>query len=386
MFLESVIRFRRCLKIMSLLSSHEQLLVKKLIQKGLLTPDNLVDCIMIIQRSISAGKKCSLASAIISKKLLDKQQLTVVTEELKNLSLQDIMANAHKIAPHAQAQQMVGQYQLRGQLGRGSMSIVYKAFDTKNQEFCALKKISSYGRNEVKDVERFKRETMAMYSLKHPNIIRIRDTQVHEGCFYLVMDYIDGRSLNSYMQQKSMPYLTVLALISKLASIVHYVHKNNIIHRDLKPQNIMFTKNFAPVLMDFGTIKVADGKTALTTVGTIMGTPLYIAPESLSANTTDFRADLYSLGAIGYELLTGRPTVGEQQDLQQIIHNIIHKLPPLPSKSNCKIPPLVDQIFMKAIAKQPQDRFQSGMEMANAIAPLLATAPPLDVQMRSVYG
>jgi eukaryotic-like serine/threonine-protein kinase len=299
-----------------------------------------------------------------------------------------------------QGSQRLGKYQLREQLGRGGMAEVWKAFDTQLHRYVAIKILHADLRADPEFINRFTREARAIASLHHPNIVQIHDFQTIQlpestvPIAYMVMDYIEGPTLAQYLRDTSHvgkfpPPDDILHLFTGISKAIDYAHQKGMIHRDIKPANIMLDKrntNFSPmgepVLTDFGIAKLI-GVTSGTVSGTILGTPLYISPEQAQGQLGDERNDIYSLGVILYEICSGvQPFRGESATAITWQH--IYSLPPPPTLINPDISPALAQVIVRALAKNPADRFHSASAMTAAIAEAFHLPVPSDLPLPTV--
>lgn len=261
-----------------------------------------------------------------------------------------------------------GRYQILAELGHGAMGVVYKAYDRVIGRVVAMKTIPLEITGEERDelVARLKQEARAAGVLDHPNLITAFDFGEISGLFYLTMQFVEGETFASMLARKElMPLEDVLTALDQICSGVGFAHKAGIIHRDLKPANIMWTKQGSVKVLDFGIAKLADS--GLTQAGTIIGTPSYLSPEQACGRRIDSRSDIFALGAVFYELLTGdRAFPGESAT--GIIYKVLNEDPIPLIKIEPTLPPGLDAAIRKALAKDPNQRFQTCEEMRQAIA------------------
>jgi serine/threonine protein kinase len=263
-----------------------------------------------------------------------------------------------------------GHYEILRELGRGGMATVYEAMDTKLQRKVALKVPHKSVAADPEYMSRFIREARSAANLLHPNICPVFEVGDINGTPYLTMAFIDGKNLSDYIvDEHPIPAKRTANFIRKIALAMEVAHKQGIIHRDLKPSNIMIDSRKEPVIMDFGLARRDTGQeeSKLTQDGLLIGTPIYMAPEvakkgaALSGTITD----VYSLGAILYEMLAGKPPY--KGTVQAVLVQVMRGTPKLPSAHREDLDPAVEAICLKAIAKEPQDRYQSMGELAAAL-------------------
>lgn len=265
-----------------------------------------------------------------------------------------------------------GRYRILGELGRGAMGVVYKAHDRIIGRVVALKTIPVEAQDAEKEqlVERLKVEARAAGMLDHPNIVTVYDVGEEAGLFYLTMQFLEGKTLaQAHADRELLPLGRVQELMQQLCAAVGFAHKSGVIHRDLKPSNLLVTKQGTLKILDFGIAKLAD--VGLTKAGMILGTPSYLAPEQAAGRRIDSRADIFSIGAILYELLTGeRAFPGDTTTT--VIYKILND-DPIPLRAiEPSLPPALDVVVRKALAKDPLQRFQTCEEMAEALRQVAA--------------
>jgi serine/threonine protein kinase len=277
-----------------------------------------------------------------------------------------------------------GRYQIVRPLGQGGMGTVYMAYDTYLDRQVALK-VPHFGPTSSPEVlERFRREARTAAQLKHPNICQVYDVGQINGIHFLTMEYIQGMPLSQFLAAtRTLPQPAVAALVRTVALALHAAHTQGIIHRDLKPSNIMINTARQPVIMDFGLARqfLVDGS-ALTQPGAVMGTPGYMAPEQVEGNPAAIGpgCDLYSLGVILYQLLTGRIPFADAGGAVALLYQTVHTPPPRPSQERPDVHPRLDAICLKLLAKQARDRYASMADLAAALGeylgPTSQTADP----------
>ena len=258
--------------------------------------------------------------------------------------------------------QSIDRYHILEQLGEGGMATVYKAFDTRLEREVALKVLRKglFGTDVIERVQnRFEREAKAVAKLAHPNIVKVHDYGDHEGQPYLVMENQQGGTLKAKLD-KPMPWEKAVRLLIPIAQALEYAHEKKVIHRDIKPSNILLTEKDQPMLTDFGIAKILDlevGQT-LTASGVGVGTPEYMAPEQAMGKDVDARADIYSLGVVLYELVTGCKPFQAETPMAVVLKQMTDPLP-RPSSFVPDLPASAEQIIIKAMAKDPENRYKN---------------------------
>jgi eukaryotic-like serine/threonine-protein kinase len=271
--------------------------------------------------------------------------------------------------------QSIGRYQILEQVGEGGMAIIYKAYDTRLEYDVAIKFIRTeklVAENVDKTLKRFKIEARETSQLIHPNIVGVTDFGEYEGIPFLVMRYIPGGTLKQKLGQP-MAYQEAVRLLLPIARALEYAHRQNIVHRDVKPANILITSSGEAMLSDFGIAKIliSDDETqdSLTGTGVGIGTPEYMAPEQGIGHGVDQRSDIYALGVVFYELVTGRKPFMADTPMAVVIKQVTERLPH-PRQFVPSLPEAVEKVIIKALAKNPEDRFQSMAEFATALEKL----------------
>ncbi len=269
--------------------------------------------------------------------------------------------------------EQISKYQITGVLGKGAMGVVYKALDARIDRTVAIKTIHAglmQGDLASELSTRFLREIRAVGNLRHPNIVAIFDAGEENGEPYYVMEFVEGRELSDYLQANSRFSMEqTLHIARQLLSAFSYTHQKGIIHRDIKPANIFITYEGDVKVADFGIAKVENSE--LTQVGTSIGTPSYMSPEQCRGQVVDQRSDLFSIGIVLYELLTGeKPFQGNSA--HALMHHILQSAPGKPSALNAGLPATVDKLFERALAKNPAERFQNADEFLQALEIVLS--------------
>lgn len=259
----------------------------------------------------------------------------------------------------------LGRYEILARLGQGSMGVVYKARDPLIERILAIKTVALQGlsADEADAYEqRFYREARSAGRLNHPNIVTIHDVGRSDGLAYIAMEFLEGRSLREILDSGVVlsPGKAV-RIAYQVAKGLAYAHQNGVVHRDIKPANIMVLRNGTVKITDFGIALLPCG--SLTLVGTALGSPKYMSPEQVLGRSVDGRSDIFSLGALLYEMLTGVAPF-RAEDLQAILYQVLNETPPSPSRHNPDIPEVLDGIVAKAMAKPPGERYQDAADVA----------------------
>ena len=285
-----------------------------------------------------------------------------------------------------------GRYELDGVVGRGGMAEVYRARDIRLDRIVAVKTLREDLARDQTFQARFRREAQSAASLNHPSIVAVYDTGEDmagpQHVPYIVMEYVDGRTLRELLRddRRLLPE-RALEITDGVLRALDYSHRNGIVHRDIKPGNVMLTRDAEVKVMDFGIARaVSDAQATMTQTAQVIGTAQYLSPEQARGERVDARSDLYSTGCLLYELLTGRPPFTGDSPVA-IAYQHVRENPIPPSRVDPEIPAWADSIVLKAMAKDPADRYQSAAEMRTDIQRALSgvpvAAPPQPTEMYS---
>jgi serine/threonine-protein kinase len=268
----------------------------------------------------------------------------------------------------------LGKYELRSQIGRGGMGVVYEGYDPMLERRVAVKVLAPHLVWEQKFVERFLREARAAARLDHPNIVTIHDVGQDAGWYYFVMQYLEGRPLTALIREHGpLDTRAVLRILRPLAGALDYAHERGLVHRDVKPANVIVGANGHPTLTDFG-IAHAARTTRLTQSGVVVGTPEYMSPEQAQGKRVDACSDQYSLAVIAYELLSGHPPF-EAESTPALLYKVVHeRVPPLRA-ARPDLPVEAAQALELALAKEPGLRFPSCASFVERLAAALQPLP-----------
>jgi serine/threonine-protein kinase len=273
---------------------------------------------------------------------------------------------AHALGSVSAPLSRLGPYELHEQIGSGGMGSVYRAWDAANQRWVAVKRLSSSLALIPEAVERFKREAALLGDLTHPNLIQYYGSGEDGGELYIAMELIDGMALDQVLRNYgALPVDAAVTTARQIARAVAYVHNRQIARLDLKPANVLLRTDGRLYLTDFGTVRPSNDSQALTEVGSLVGTPLYMAPEQFSSGPVDARTDIYSFGAVVYEMLTGQLAAGGTE-LFEIVRNQLEGNIEPPSRF-VDVPPALEGIVMKCLAREPDQRYQVMTDVLEAL-------------------
>ncbi len=270
----------------------------------------------------------------------------------------------------------LGPYRILEQLGMGGMATVYKAYQANMDRNVAVKVLPRHFAADPTFVGRFEQEAKVIAKLENARILPVYDYGEEDGITYIVMRYLDAGTLSERIRSGPIPFDEDARIISQIAEGLDYAHKKGVIHRDIKPSNIMLDQNGDVYITDFGISKLVEGTAQFTGSG-IVGTPDYVSPEQALGQPIDYRSDIYSLGIVLYQMATRDVPFHAETPMAVIIKHINDPLP-LPRSLNPDIPATIENVILKALAKQPDDRFQSCGEMATALRKAVEGAPVPD--------
>lgn len=280
---------------------------------------------------------------------------------------------------------LTSRFAIGDEIGRGAMAIVYKATDRSTSQQLAIKRLAlqrEFSQEDLADVRaRFMREARAAAHLQHPDILRVIDAGEADGDTWIAMEYVLGRDLSHFTRPgELLPVTEVLALVARLARALHYAHSQGVVHRDIKPANIMLDRVSRSVkIMDFGIARIADG--SRTRTGLVLGTPSFMSPEQLAGLHVDGRSDLYSLGVLLFQLLTGQ-LPHQAESMAKLMYRIANEAPPDVRHFRPELPEALAMVLALALEKRPELRYANGEQFAQDLEDVLGklstepAAPP----------
>jgi tRNA A-37 threonylcarbamoyl transferase component Bud32 len=283
----------------------------------------------------------------------------------------------------------IGKYKIVEHLGRGGMAEVYKAYQEALDRHVAIKLMHSFLASEQDFMNRFRREARAMAALNHPNIVGVYDFDLQGETSYIVMEYVGGGTLKDRLEQlaqqgETMPLVQTVRIVLEIADALSYAHGRGMVHRDIKPANIMLAEDGHAVLTDFGIAKMLSGP-SYTATGAMIGTPAYMSPEQGLGQPGDERSDLYSLGVLFFQMATGRLPFDADTPLAVVLKHVNDPIP-VPTAINPSVPAPIQAVIVKAMAKDPNERYQNAHELARDLREAVKTqdlhlvqALPLDL-------
>jgi eukaryotic-like serine/threonine-protein kinase len=255
-----------------------------------------------------------------------------------------------------------GRYRVEARIGSGGMGEVYRGVDTVLDRTVAIKILLPQFARDVSFVDRFRREAQAAARLNHPNLVGIYDSGADGETQFIVMEFIQGRTLEDFMSSGGrFTAVHAVEVAEKICDALAYAHVAGVIHRDIKPANVMVTRKGEVKVMDFGIARIVAGPQTAPQTSAVLGTAAYISPEQAQGQPVDGRSDIYSLGAVLYEMLTGKPPFTGDSSVA-VAYKQVNESPVLPSVANREVSPLLDAVLMRALAKNPANRYQTADE------------------------
>lgn len=339
------------------LAHNDQTLVQSIIARGFLSQEQAQYWL-----TMSQSQRLSLSQCLAQNQVLTPQQWQSLQAGLNSPS------SGHFASIGSLTGQMLGPYQILEVLGQGGMGTVFRALDAQNNREVALKVMRRSHDSSKETLQRFYEEANTASRLaSHKNLVEIYDVGQGQDLVYMAMGLIDGEELSDWLKKPNSDLDTALMLLSGVAEAVEHIHRQGVIHRDIKPQNILIDQDNEPKLMDFGIAKDEQRQESLTRTGTMMGSLNYMAPEQLEdAKAIDHRADVYSLGAVLYEILTGQPPhlAGNAVD---VMASLMSRDPKRPREINPELSPTLENICLKAMHRDPEQRYQEAIDLMDDI-------------------
>jgi len=260
----------------------------------------------------------------------------------------------------------IGPYRIVEQLGQGGMATVFKAYHASLDRYVAIKALHPAFNQEPNFEARFQREARVVAKLEHPNIVPVYDYAEHEKRPYLIMKFVEGKTLKARMEQGPLKADEISKIVDAVGSALSYAHKQGVLHRDIKPSNVLLSNDGQIYLADFGLARMAQAGESTLSSDTMLGTPQYISPEqAMGMADLDARTDLYSFGVMLYEMVVGKVPFSADTPFS-IIHDHIYSPLPLPRKVNPNVPEPVERVLLKALAKERDDRFEDALSLVEA--------------------
>jgi serine/threonine-protein kinase len=256
-------------------------------------------------------------------------------------------------------------YEVEAPLGAGGMAEVWRGHDRVLNRTVAIKTLLPQFARDASFVDRFRREAQAAARLNHHGIVSVYDSGTDGDTPYIVMQYIEGRTLADFLGSgKTLPPMQAAKIAQEIAEALGVAHAHGVIHRDIKPANVMITREGKVLVMDFGIARLLSGAETAPQTSAVLGTASYLSPEQAQGQAVDARSDIYALGVVLYEMLTGRPPFTGDSPMA-IAYKQVNATPPAPSSANPEVPPELDAVVMRALSKNRANRYQTGQEFAD---------------------
>jgi serine/threonine-protein kinase len=330
----------------------------------LVNPEQLGEALRLQEEAAQHGRELLLGKILVERGWLKPEDLERLLQEQRK-----------RLDGHPG----LSRYELRQRVGEGATATVYHAWDRELERPVAVKLLRDEVSLDPVGRQRFQTEVEAAMKLYHPNLVSVFAAGEASGRPYLVMELVKGRPLSEILRQRRPEEREIARWIEQAARGVAAAHARNIVHRDLKPANILVTLAGEVKVTDFGLARDTDAAKAATAAGSALGTPMYMAPEQVSAKPSTPRTDVYALGIILYEALTGTPPHAGR-GVMEIYKKTMLEVPPPPSTKNPKVSPSLDAIVMKALQKSPDLRHPDGGALADDLAAFLGSAPAAPIR------
>ncbi|HEY6210717.1 MAG TPA: serine/threonine-protein kinase, partial [Vicinamibacterales bacterium] len=272
-----------------------------------------------------------------------------------------------------------GAYTILGPLGEGGMASVYRAHQHAVNRDVALKILGRHFMQDPEFITRFKHEAFVVAQFQHPHILPVFDFGESDGYTYLVMPFIRGGQLSDLMTGEPMRLDIVDRIIRQICEALDYAHSKGVIHRDIKPSNILVDERMNCLVADFGIARMTEGTTKLTATGAIVGTPTYMSPEQASGEVVGPQSDIYSLGIMLYEMVSGRVPFKAETPFAIALKHLSEPMPP-PATFNPRLGPAIEEVVLKAVARTVKERYQSGEDLANALSAAIRKVQSIQAQ------
>jgi len=275
----------------------------------------------------------------------------------------------------------LGKYQIVAALGEGGMAAVYKAYQAGMDRYVALKILPRHFAGDPEFVGRFEQEAKLIAKLQHVHVLPVYDFGEEDGYTYIVMPYIETGTLDDLLHGEALPLEQIRKVIKQVGEALSYAHSSGLVHRDVKPSNVLIDDQGNCLLTDFGVAKMVEGTSKFTRTGAIIGTPEYMSPEQILGKKLDGRSDIYSLGIVLYEMATGRPPFRAETPPAVFVKHL-HDPLPLPRTWNPDLPEAVEKVILKALAREPDDRYAGATELVQALEKALSPEARAKTQVR----
>ncbi len=338
------------------------------VAQGLAQPLEIEECLADQHRNEQNGKYEQLGEILINQGFITRTQL----ERLLSTQREAV-----------QKVTRIGHYELIRKLGEGGMGAVYQAKDTRTNDIVALKVLPRSKARDETFLQRFESEARASFEVDHPNIIRGLDVDQADGYHFIVMEFVDGDDIYNVLEAKGrFPEPEALHILIQITSALDHIHEERLVHRDIKPENILITENGQAKLADMGLAvdKHTQSKHRITKTGIAMGTPFYLSPEQIQGKSEiDIRSDIYSLGATGYEMVTGRPPFDGENSTAVMMQHLNDSVPS-PREVDRDISFGFCQVLEKMMAKDPAERYQTPSELLTDLNLVAEGKMPLSVR------